>query len=88
MVIVVQNQGILEGFFEGLRREYTGRKGVFDRRRRRQASRENLGCLLGVGVLCLDLFLSTKNRRSMFKIAVDQFPEGGHFCTTYWQGDS
>jgi len=81
MMIVVQIEGILESSFKDLRREYTGRIGVFDRARRRQAIRENLGGLLGVGVLRLDLFLSTKNEGSMFKIAVEKFLEGGFLCT-------
>ena len=80
-MIVIQIQGILESFLEGLRRVYTGRKGVLDRARRRQAIRENLGGLLGIGVLCLDHFMSTENEGSVFKITVEKLLEGGHLST-------
>ena len=80
-MIVIEIQGILESFFEGLYREYTGRKGVFGRTRRHQAIRENLGSFLGVGALCLYLFMSTKNEGSVFKIAVEKLLEGGHPST-------
>jgi len=81
MMIVVQIQGILESYFKDLCREYTGRTGVFDRACRRQAIRENLGGLLGVGGLRLDLFLPTKNEGPKFKIAVEKLLEGGYLCT-------
>ena len=77
-MIVMMIQDILERFFEGLRREYTGRKGVFDRAHLRQTIRENLGGLLGVNKLCLDLFMSTMNEGSVFKITVEKLLEGGH----------
>jgi hypothetical protein len=80
-MIVVQIQGILESFSEGFCREYTGRIGVFDRARRRQAIRENLGSLLGVSVPRLDLFLFAKNEGPNFKIVVEKVLEGGHLCT-------
>ena len=76
-MIVIHIQGILESFFEELRREHTGRKGVFDRARRRQAIRENLGGFFGIGVLRLGLFFSTVNGGSKFTITVEKLLEGG-----------
>ena len=80
-MIVIHIQGILESFFEGLRREHTGRKGVFDRARRRQAIRENLGGFPGIGVLRLGLLLSMDNEGSKFTITVEELLEGGLPCT-------
>ena len=79
-MIVIHIQGILENFLKGLYREYTGRIGFFDRTCRRQAIHENLASLLGVGVLHLDLFLSTKKEGPKFKITVEELLEGGHLC--------
>jgi len=79
-MIVVHIQGILENFLKGVYREYTGRIGVFDRTCRRQAIHENLAGVLGVGVLHLDLFLSTKKEGPKFKIAVEKLLEGRYLC--------
>lgn len=53
--------------------------GLFSGDRRRQTIRENLSGFLGVGVLHLELFLSTKNERPMLEIAVEKLLEGSHF---------
>ena len=80
-MIVIQIQYILESFLEGLRRKYTSRKSVFDCARRRQAIRENPGGLLGIGVLCPDLFISAQNEGPMSRIAIEKLLEGERFCT-------